>query len=195
MTTNSHSRGIWIICCRDDLSYQLIDSHPQIITFFVSKLQQVWYCFGVDASPNPVVRARLWDYFATLRTMVNGPWLIAGDMNEIIQPLEVSGRSFLLSRSLLFKDALDIHNFIDMPVVGGLFTWRKNTMNGGHVCKHLDRCTTNMVWHIKFPHMLVELLNRHCFDHNLLLISCHKAQSKHKSFHLQEAWLSHPLYA
>lgn len=135
-------------------------------------------------------------FFATLRTMVNGTWLIAGDMNEIIQPSKVSNGSFLLSRSLLFNDAVDFCNFIDMPAVGDLFTWRKNTTNGGHVRKCLHKCMADMDWRIKFPHALVELLNHRYSDHNPLLISCHNTCSyKNMYFHFQVAWLSHPQYA
>ena len=119
---NGHADGIWILSNRADLSFQFVDTHPQIITFSVSKLQQIWFCSGIYASPNPILHSCFWDHLVSLRSRVNGPWLIAGDMNEILQPSEVAGGNFLLARSNIFKDVVDSCNFIDMPTVGGPLT-------------------------------------------------------------------------
>lgn len=87
-------------------------------------------------------------------------------------------------------------DFIDLGSVGGLFTWRKNTTNGGHVRKRLDRGLADVSWRLIFPHALVETLpSSHSSDHNPLLLSCLKSSSRRsKLFHFQAAWISHPDY-
>jgi len=119
---NGHADGIWILSNRADLSFQFVDTHPQIITFSVSKLQQIWFCSGIYASPNPILHACFRDHLVSLRSRMNEPWLIAGDMNEILQPSEVAGGNVLLARSNIFRDVVDSCNFIDMPTVGGPLT-------------------------------------------------------------------------
>lgn len=127
--------------------------------------------------------------------IINGPWLLVGDLNEVLSSSEVLGGSFSPSRAFILSTMMDDCSFIDMDTVGGLFTWRKNVQNGGHTRKRLDRCMADVAWHMHFPDALVELLPPHNSDHNPLLVSCSKSPSKRvKSFHFQASWISHPDY-
>lgn len=86
-------------------------------------------------------------------------------------------------------------NLVDLHTIGGLFTWRKNIQNGGHVRKRLDRCMVEIDWQMKFPHALVEVLPPPNSNHNPLLLSCRKFQSrKTHQFRFQAAWIDHPDY-
>lgn len=62
-------------------------------------------------------------------------------------------------------------------VVGGHFTWRKNTQNGGHVRKKLDR----------------GMLQPYNSDHNPLIVTFFKSpRSGHKLFHSFSSCLDVP---
>ncbi|KAG4935908.1 hypothetical protein JHK85_050827 [Glycine max] len=83
-----------------------------------------------------------------------------------------------------------------METMGGSFTWRKDTQNGGHIRQKLDRVLVNPKWHISFPQALVETLPLHNFDHNPMLLSYFKSHSKKlRSFQFQGTWMSHPDYS
>lgn len=91
---HGHAGGIWVLSCRHDVSFDLVDSMPQAITFLVTKNNKVWYCSAIYASPTYTVRCTLWDHLKNLRGGLNGPWLLLGDLNEVLKPSEVSGGIF-----------------------------------------------------------------------------------------------------
>lgn len=190
-----HSGGIWVLSCRDDLTYSLIHSMSQAITFSIRKKDSMWYCTAAYGSPTFTIRCDLWQHLKTLRRSIAGPWVLIGDLNEIASSNEVSGGNFLPSRAHLMYSMMDDCDFMDLHTIGGLFTWRKNVQRGVHVRKKLDRCMADVDWRLSFPHALVEVLHQHNSDHNPLLLSCVKASSKKsKLFHFQAAWIKHPDY-
>lgn len=192
---HGHSGGIWVLSCCDDVSFALVDSCFQAITFSIKRRNVLWNCTAVYASPTPSVRDELFDHLCLLRSHINVPWVLLGDWNEILHHSEVSGGSFYMSRAQRLANMMPSCGFMDLDIVGGFFTWRKNVIHGRHVRKRLDRCMADVDWRLMFQHALVEVLNHHNSDHNPLLLSCLKARShKAKAFHFQAAWISHPLY-
>lgn len=190
-----HSGGIWILTCKDDLACSLIDNNQQVITFSIQRRNVKWFCSAVYASPIYSVRSNLWNHLASLQNDVQGPWTVLGDFNEILNFSEVSGGSFSISRDNLLANMMSDCNLMDLDIVGGHFTWRKNIQNGGHIRKKLDRVLAGIDWRLAFPHALVELLPSHGSDHNPLLMSCKKSPSiKAIFFHFQAAWIDHPEY-
>lgn len=190
-----HSRGIWVLSCKEDLVFSLIDSMFQAITFSVSKGNFSWFISAVYASPIFSVRCDLWNYLTSLRSRVNGPWVLLGDLNEVINSSEVFGGTFSPAHDVLLSNMMASCDFIDMDTIGGFYTWHKNVNNGVHIRKWFDRCMADIDWRLQFPHALVEVLAPYNLDHNPLLLSCNKSQSrKAKSFHFQAAWISHPEY-
>lgn len=109
--------------------------------------------------------------------------------------LQVTGGNFYTSWANLFASSMADYDFMDLYMVGGLFTWHKNIQHGRHVRKKLDRCMTNVNWRLMFPHALVEVLAPHDSDHNPILLSSKKDHTtKAKFFRFQAAWMSHPDY-
>ncbi|GAU42583.1 hypothetical protein TSUD_302990 [Trifolium subterraneum] len=154
-----------------------------------------WYCSAIYASPTHSIRLKLWDHLMDLRNLIRGPWLLLGDFNEIRSCTEVVGGDFIISRANSFSHMMDNCSVMDLDTIGGFFTWRRNTRFGGHLRKKLDRCLADVDWRMTFPDSLAELLPTHDSDHNPILVSCMKANSRRpKSFHFQAAWLSHPDY-
>lgn len=70
----------------DDLSYGLVDGKDQVVTFIISKGSVTWMCTTTYAFRNPSIHFLLWDYFVSLSNIIQSPWLIVGDMNEILLP-------------------------------------------------------------------------------------------------------------
>lgn len=141
-----HSGGIWILSSRDDLSFKLVDSNIQEITFSIKKGNASWICTATYASPTYSIRCNLWDHFITLRSRIHGPWVIIGDFNEILYSSKVSGGTFSPSWAHLVANMMNLCNLTDLHTIGGLYTWRKNFQNGGHVRKMLDRCMVDIDW-------------------------------------------------
>lgn len=91
-----HSGRIWVLSNRDDISFTLIHSMYQAITLSISKQNIRWFCSVVYASPVFTSRFELWDHLRALRGSISGPWMVIGDLNEIVYSIEVSGGNFML---------------------------------------------------------------------------------------------------
>lgn len=78
-----HSAGIWVLSCRYDLVFSLVDSMHQAITFSIQKNNSIWFCSAIYASPMYSARCILWDHLISIRSNIPGPWLLLGDFNEI----------------------------------------------------------------------------------------------------------------
>ncbi|CAL0299576.1 unnamed protein product [Lupinus luteus] len=181
---------------KDDLQFSLVNSFSQAITFSITRGHVTWFCSAVYASHTFYARHVLWDRLISLRASIRGPWMIIGDMNEILTANEVLGGNFCISRANLLSNMMSQCDIMDLDSVNGLFTWRRNVRRCGHVRKKLDRCMVDIQWRFLFPHALLELLPPHNSDHNPLMLSCSKAQSqKTKLFQFQAAWISHPDYS
>lgn len=133
---------------------------PQAITFSVSKLHVTWFCTTVYAFPVYTARTILWNHLSCLRSLILDPWILLGDLNEVFHHSEVSGGSFQMARAQLLAHMMTSCDFIDFQLVGGSFTWRKNT-HLGHVREKLDRCMADVNWRLLFPHALAEILPQH----------------------------------
>lgn len=64
--------GIWVLSSKDDLSFNLVDSIYQAITFFVRRRNVTWFCSAVYASPIFSIRSALWSHLIDLRNNING---------------------------------------------------------------------------------------------------------------------------
>lgn len=164
--SRSHAGGIWVLSNVDNLTLSLVDSMSQAITFYVTKGNASWSLSAVYASPTFSMRCPLWTHLIALRRCIMGPWVLLGDPNEVLTSNEVAGGTFCPSRALLLKEMMDECNFMDLDIIGGKLFWRKNTQNGGHCRKKLDRVMADVDWHLHFPHAMVELLPPHDSDHN-----------------------------
>jgi hypothetical protein len=83
---------------------------------------------------------------------VNGPWLCAGDFNEILMDSEkVGGRKrprFLMEN---FKNTLDFCGLYELQCTGSVFTWDNGQTDGNFTKEKLDRGVANLEWLELFP--------------------------------------------
>ena len=117
----------------------------------------------IYASSTPTARVAFWDHLSVLSVSIIGPWSLLGQFNEIISPSKVVGGSFHASKAILMINMMTSYGLLYMETMGGSFTWRKDTQNGGHIRQKLDRVLVNPKWHISFPQALVETLPLHNF--------------------------------
>ena len=74
---------------------------------------------AVYANPRFHERCILWNNLKNVANLDEKPWIIAGDINEVLADGDkFGGRAINSNRSLLFKDCLDYCNMIDMGSLG-----------------------------------------------------------------------------
>lgn len=110
---------------RDDISFSLIDSVSQVVTFSMNKRHLAWVCWAIYVSPMHLNRVGLWEHLLNISKQITNPWVAIRDYNEILFSTEVIGGTFNTSRAMEFASMLDGTGLLDFHTLGILFTWRK----------------------------------------------------------------------
>lgn len=150
----------------------------------------------VYASPVPSLRRHLWTILDQISEVVDVPWLVAGDFNEIISISEnFGGNSTFTSTS--FADWIFKQGLVDLGFSGQAFTWVKNSKLAGSLKLRLDRCLTSTNWKIMYPEAHVKHLPYVFSDHAPLLVLLQTIpipDPNLKPFRFQAMWTLHPNY-
>lgn len=87
------SGGIWLLW-KEGLNVEIVMNHRQFIHFRVSNNSGLISSItAIYASPIPSVRKLLWSDLNELASFVQGPWLLGGDFNAILNASEKQGGS------------------------------------------------------------------------------------------------------
>lgn len=95
------------------------------------------------------------------------PWMVIGDLNDIMYSFEKEGgyprpAHFMAA----FRDALEDCNLSDFGYFGDKFTWHQ-----GQIWERIDRAVSNDAWNTMFPAARVEHMEYHKSDHRPLLLN------------------------
>jgi endonuclease/exonuclease/phosphatase family metal-dependent hydrolase len=94
------------------------------------------------------------------------PWLVMGDLNDILYQFEKEGgRSRPAHCMQAFRDAIEDCNLVDMRYIGDKFTWQR-----GDIRERLDRGLANEAWNMKFPDASLHHLDYYRSDHRPILM-------------------------
>ncbi|XP_071927190.1 uncharacterized protein [Coffea arabica] len=117
--------------------------------------QREWLLSAIYALPDRGLCRELWKYLKLVGSRINYPWLIIGDLNEIVEADEKMA---------------DNCELIDFGFNGPPLTWNNLWEGGARVRKHLDRALCNEDWRLQFPEAAVtHLAPAHSDQHPLLL--------------------------
>ena len=106
-----------------------------------------WRITGLYGEPSGDRKHLTWEYLRSLQNMVDLPWIILGDFNEILMGSEKEGGALRSQRNMQnFRDALVDCNLFDMDYIGDIFTWRR-----GRIRERLDRAVCDQRWNDLFP--------------------------------------------
>jgi len=192
---NGHAGGIWVLTSGGNFSVSTADVMAQCATVKIKVGSQAWFMSLVYASPIPSLRYQLWDRLISVRTMVNGPWMLIGDFNEVLLPSESIG-GFSHVRAWKFGEVLSACNLTDLEAKGFKFTWHRHIQGVRHLAKKLDRALVDLEWRDKFPEAFVENLGRLHSDHHPILLRCGGLPmfKRERPFRFEVAWSTHKDY-
>ncbi|KAK7255803.1 hypothetical protein RIF29_29224 [Crotalaria pallida] len=98
-----HSGGIWVLVKENsDFSFAPFNTFHQCITFSISKGSHRWLCSAIYANPSPILHERLWNHLTEFNTD-SLSWLLLGDFNEILLPLEFTWSRKNLHLNMIHK--------------------------------------------------------------------------------------------
>jgi ribonuclease HI len=107
-----------------------------------------WVFTGFYGHPESHKRCEAWNLLCHLKSLITGPWLCAGDFNEILDQSEkVGGRrrpQFLMEN---FRNTLEFCGLHELDCRGPLFTWDNGREGDDFTKERLDRVFANHDWH------------------------------------------------
>ena len=81
---------------------------------------------GIYGEPSSDTKHLTWEYLSSVHNMVDLPWIVLGDFNEILMGSEKDGGVVRSQRCMQnFQNSVDDCNLFDMGFVGDICIWRR----------------------------------------------------------------------
>lgn len=173
MERNSRGLGVfWSYSLQVNLrhySYHHIDAEV-----LVPNMAESWHFTCLYGYARAEDKIHTWNLMRTLGRQSPLPWLVVGDVNEVLCSEEKFGGLRRQDGPMLrFREALVDCNLEDMGFIGSRFTWSNK-----YTKEHLDRGLSSFDWRELFPHFRVITLPPSDSDHSPLLV-----EGRNESFH------------
>ncbi|XP_074300379.1 uncharacterized protein LOC141631637 [Silene latifolia] len=118
-------RRIWVLWQPGMYQIHFIEYNAQFIHMLVDEIGTglSFYCTVIYAFNGVVERKPLWDKLRQFSTQIQGPWLVCGDFNTVLKPVERLGGNSTKGEMTDFQDCVDYCDIQDSPATGSFFTW------------------------------------------------------------------------
>ncbi|XP_074305003.1 uncharacterized protein LOC141639928, partial [Silene latifolia] len=176
VTTNAsyHKGGrVWLLWKADLYDVFILQYDAQFVHALVTEKcsQEQFYITMVYAFNDGTERRYLWMKLILLHGAVAGPWVVAGDFNTVINPLERLGGNTKQSDMDDFIDCLATCELTDIHTTGAYYTWTNKQEAQTRVYSRLDRFLINQDWFQGFPNMTAHFHPSGYFDHCPCVVS------------------------
>lgn len=91
--------------------------------------------FRLSLYPVPNV---FWDNLEDELRSYNLPWVLMGDLNEVVEESEKMGGRAIWKRRLFFKPCIQALGAVDLGFVGKKFTWENRQTGKWYIKERLD---------------------------------------------------------
>jgi hypothetical protein len=120
-------KGGIIMMWRREVKLYQIEACPDYIDVRIEEEDsKIWRFTGLYGEFKWTEKYKTWDRIRKIHQRNNLPWLIMGDLNEILYAHEKKGGRIRPQRYMnAFHDALDACNLVDIGFVGDAFTWHR----------------------------------------------------------------------
>ncbi|CAM8934187.1 unnamed protein product [Rhodiola kirilowii] len=135
-----------------------------------------------------------WDLLRRLRGLMNLPWVVLGDFNEVLSNEEIKGLKLRHNWQMNnFKEALGDCGLSDLGFRGFPFTFSNRRVGEKEFRARLDRVTADVDWRRIFYRAVVSHVHLHASDHQLLVLDTQGWLFKKKGtlFRFEAMWLDH----
>ncbi|XP_022850571.1 uncharacterized protein LOC111372446 [Olea europaea var. sylvestris] len=146
-----------------------------------------WMFIGVYGPNVDESRGGLWDELAGMMAWWNLPTCIGGNFNVDRFPTERSSSGRLTGTMEDFEDFIRENMLVDMPLMGGDFTWSSNRELPVH--SRIDRFLISVEWEAKYPDVAQRRLGRVYSDHFPISLSGDVGYSGRRPFRFEKMWL------
>ena len=133
-----------------------------------------------------------WGHLRNLNSVIDNPWCIIGDFNELEHPDDKHGGAMLSpSRLIRLPGFLHSCHGVSVPVVGRSYTWKKR-VHSHLVYEKFDRAIGCHDWFGQYPNSRVYTGPFTCSDHSYIMLDTDNIQfPMHKSLFRYHPHWSH----
>ena len=126
---------------------------------------------GVYAPAQPQDKDNFWQQLVQMNNLVDLPWCIIGDLNELATPSEKKGGiCYPPSKYSRLNNFMDNIHARSVPFTGCPFTWKKRSL--AHIIYgRLDRAIIRDDWLNLYPDSIVQHGSFLCSDHSPIIFS------------------------
>ncbi|XVF06433.1 hypothetical protein REPUB_Repub06bG0047700 [Reevesia pubescens] len=151
-----------------DIEFKIISRRYIVVIGSIKPLKLKCGLVNVYASNDDGERSFSWDEIFDLLKFKNLPWIFGGDFNVIRFMVEKIGAGYNFGAMASFNDFIEKMELVDLPLLGGMFTWFNNHEEATF-CR-LDRFLVSTKILEKCNNLAQKLLPRSLSNHNLLLL-------------------------
>ncbi|KAG7572529.1 hypothetical protein ISN44_As09g008890 [Arabidopsis suecica] len=172
---------------------EIISSDHRIIDVRVKLGSQQFFISCVYGDPASHLRQEVWNSLIDIGVSRDDPWLVLGDLNEILNNTEKLGGPARAESSFFpFRNMINDCRLREVPSIGNKFSWAGDRNNQWIQCC-LDRALGNEAWFHLFPRVQAEFLERIGSDHRpLFLRFVSENISRTGRFMFDKRWTSKP---
>lgn len=166
------SRGLLMIWNQDiNMVYQW--KHNRAICYQVQRTDDLkcWMIISCYGTPYQGEKAGFWEYLINQMENIQSPWILMGDLNEVINGTEKMGGQPIWRNKLYLKNFIDDLGAVDMGYSGRKFTWDNKHYGNTIIKERLDRMVACIWWILHYQRARVDHLLTEESDHALILLT------------------------
>lgn len=152
-----------------------------------------WQLTIVYGPPIPMHIPHFWDSLDSVGIAHDGPWLVIGDFNIVINSSDKrGGNSIASSGNGGLRRVINDHGMIDLGFVGCPYTWNNKRGGLANIQERLDRGYANVAWKTRFPNAIINHLTALSSYHKPLLLQTNPhVEALPKPFKFETMWIGH----
>lgn len=116
-------------------------------------------------------REALWEELRSMALKIDGPWVVCGDFNCVLNCDERVGAPVRQWEMASMRECMGICRLQDMCSSGNMFTWSNKQEGGARVFSKIDRVMVNNKREEVYATASAAFLNEGEFDHTPCIIS------------------------
>ena len=191
-----HDNGrIWLLWNDQRIKVQILSKSDQFIHCGIydmadSLLQWTTFIYA----QNHLDRHReLWHAIEQLALNLNGPWMVIGDLNNVLGLNDrIGGNPVTPPEFADLETMMAITNLAEKATEGDYFTWT-NKQTHNTIYSRIDRALCNPSWYLKYPDLKIHVLDAGISNHSPLHVEACSLNPRHypKQFRFMNCMATH----
>jgi len=156
--------------------------------------QHAWRFTGVYGWAETQNKVKTCELLTAIHRNSDLPWIVGGDLNEIMFNFEKKGGSPKSQHILdLFRDTMEECGLYDLGFTGYEFTWENRRNADAVIEERLDRYCASTEWSALFPDAEVQHLDENLSDHLPILLRLvaprGRRRQRRQQFRFENMWI------